>query len=137
MYSENTMNFTPNSNRITISIYGKRNAGKSSLLNALAEQEISIVSNVAGTTTDPVKKAMELIPVGPVLFIDTAGIDDEGELGALRMKKSIETARRTDIALYVMDITDIDEDSLNSMVHNFNKYSIPNIHDMNKIDEVR
>jgi small GTP-binding protein len=125
MYSENTMNSTPNSNRITISIYGKRNAGKSSLLNALAEQEISIVSNVAGTTTDPVKKAMELIPVGPVLFIDTAGIDDEGKLGALRMKKSIETARRTDIALYVMDITDIDEDSLNSMVHNFNKYSIP------------
>ncbi len=136
MYSENTMNSTPNSNRITISIYGKRNAGKSSLLNALAEQEISIVSNVAGTTTDPVKKAMELIPIGPVLFIDTAGIDDEGELGALRMKKSIETARRTDIALYVMDITDIDEDSLNSMVHNFNKYSIPYILVMNKIDEV-
>ena len=99
----------------TISIYGKRNAGKSSLLNAITEQEVSIVSSIEGTTTDPVKKSMELTPVGPVVFIDTAGIDDEGELGNLRIKKSLDTARRTNIAIYVMDILDIDKEYLNNM----------------------
>ena len=128
------MNSTPNSNRIVISIYGKRNSGKSSLLNALTGQEVSIVSPVKGTTTDPVKKAMELNPVGPVLFIDTAGIDDEGDLGNLRIKKSIDTARRTNIALYVMDGEDIDEESYENMGLIFRKYNIPYILVINKID---
>lgn len=128
------MNNTPNSNRIVISIYGKRNAGKSSLLNALTEQEVSIVSPVSGTTTDPVKKSMELNPVGPVLFIDTAGIDDKGDLGNLRIKKSLETARRTTIALYIMDGKYIDEKSFGNMELIFRKYNIPYILVINKID---
>lgn len=130
------MNTTPNSNRITITIYGKRNAGKSSLLNSISGQEVSIVSEVKGTTTDPVKKAMELIPVGPVLFIDTAGIDDEGTLGSLRIKRSLEVGRRTNLAIYVMDITDLDEDSFNTMKKHFDKYNIPYILVINKIDKV-
>ncbi len=130
------MNATPNSNRITITIYGKRNAGKSSLLNSISGQEVSIVSEVKGTTTDPVKKAMELIPVGPVLFIDTAGIDDEGTLGSLRIKRSLEVGRRTNLAIYVMDITDLDEDSFNTMKKHFDKYNIPYILVINKIDKV-
>ena len=130
------MNNTPNSNRITISIYGKRNAGKSSLLNTITGQEISIVSPVKGTTTDPVKKAMELIPIGPVMFIDTAGLDDEGELGELRIKRSLDTARRTNIAIYVMDVQDIDEAALSNMESLFKKYNIPYILVMNKIDMV-
>lgn len=130
------MNTTPNSNRITITIYGKRNAGKSSLLNSITGQEVSIVSEVKGTTTDPVKKAMELIPVGPVLFIDTAGIDDEGTLGSLRIKRSLEVGRRTNLAIYVMDITDLDEDSFNTMKKHFDKYNIPYILVINKIDKV-
>lgn len=130
------MNTTPNSNRITITIYGKRNAGKSSLLNSITGQEVSIVSEVKGTTTDPVKKAMELIPVGPVLFIDTAGIDDEGTLGSLRIKRSLEVGRRTNLAIYVMDITDLDEDSFNTMKKHFEKYNIPYILVINKIDKV-
>ena len=120
----------------TISIYGKRNAGKSSLLNAITEQEVSIVSSIKGTTTDPVKKSMELTPVGPVVFIDTAGIDDEGELGNLRIKKSLDTARRTNIAIYVMDILDIDKEYLNNMELLFKKYNIPYILVINKIDMV-
>lgn len=120
----------------TISIYGKRNAGKSSLLNAITEQEVSIVSSIEGTTTDPVKKSIELTPVGPVVFIDTAGIDDEGELGNLRIKKSLDTARRTNIAIYVMDILDIDKEYLNNMELLFKKYNIPYILVINKIDMV-
>lgn len=120
----------------TISIYGKRNSGKSSLLNAITEQEVSIVSSIKGTTTDPVKKSMELNPIGPVIFIDTAGIDDEGELGNLRIKKSLDTARRTNIAIYIMDIMDIDRNSLINMELLFTKYNIPYILVMNKIDMV-
>lgn len=128
------MNNTPNSNRIVISIYGKRNSGKSSLLNSLTNQEISIVSSIKGTTTDPVKKAMELNPVGPVLFIDTAGIDDEGSLGELRIRKSLDTARRTNIGLYVMDANDIDNEAYEKMKSIFKKYNIPYILVINKID---
>lgn len=120
----------------TISIYGKRNSGKSSLLNAITEQEISIVSSTKGTTTDPVKKSMELNPVGPVVFIDTAGIDDEGELGNLRIKKSLDTARRTNIAIYVMDVMDVDRNALSSMKLLFKKYNIPYILVINKIDMI-
>ncbi len=96
------MNNTPKSNRLHIGIFGRRNAGKSSLLNALTRQHVSIVSDVAGTTTDPVEKPMELQPLGPVLFIDTAGVDDEGALGELRAEKSRGVLDRTDIALVVV-----------------------------------
>ena len=81
------MNNTPNSNRKHIAVFGKTNAGKSSLVNSILGQNVSLVSDIAGTTTDPVLKAMELIPLGPVLFIDTAGLDDKSELGELRVKK--------------------------------------------------
>ena len=84
------MSETPLSERTHIAIFGRRNAGKSSLINALTGQDVALVSPVMGTTTDPVYKAMELLPLGPVVFIDTAVLDDEGELGELRMKKSIE-----------------------------------------------
>ena len=83
----NDMNATPIANRFTIGLFGRRNAGKSSLINALTGQSIAVTSDVAGTTTDPVYKTMELLPIGPVVFIDTAGLDDTGELGQLRVSK--------------------------------------------------
>ena len=97
------LNETPSSNRVHIGIFGKRNAGKSSVMNALTNQSIAIVSDVLGTTTDPVLKAMELLPIGPVVMIDTPGIDDEGELGALRVRKSYQMLNKTDIAVAVID----------------------------------
>lgn len=81
-----SLNETPRGSRLHIAIFGRRNAGKSSLINALANQEVAIVSSVPGTTTDPVYKTMEILPLGPVVLIDTAGIDDVGELGSLRIK---------------------------------------------------
>ena len=95
------MQNTPKGMRLQIGVFGARNAGKSSLLNRLAGQQISIVSDVAGTTTDPIEKAMELQPVGPVLLIDTAGLDDEGALGEMRVEKSRKVLERTDLALIV------------------------------------
>jgi len=92
---------TPKANRLHIAIFGKRNAGKSSLINAITGQEIALVSEYAGTTTDPVYKAMELLPIGPVVMIDTAGLDDEGEIGELRVKKTKEVMDKTDLALLV------------------------------------
>lgn len=97
------MNNTPGGERIHISFFGKRNAGKSSVLNAVTGQELAVVSNVKGTTTDPVVKAMELLPLGPVTMIDTPGIDDEGELGSLRVKKSYQILNKTDVAVLVVD----------------------------------
>lgn len=94
---------TPKGMRLHIGLFGRRNVGKSSLLNALTRQNVSIVSDDAGTTTDPVEKAMELLPLGPVLFIDTAGVDDEGALGALRIEKTRLTFDRTDLALIVAE----------------------------------
>lgn len=99
------MNSTPSSERVHIGIFGKRNAGKSSVINALTGQNLAIVSEVKGTTTDPVSKAMELLPLGPVVMIDTPGIDDEGELGSLRVKKSYQVLNKTDIAVLVVDGT--------------------------------
>jgi [FeFe] hydrogenase H-cluster maturation GTPase HydF len=95
------MRRTPKGNRLHIGLFGRRNAGKSSLLNAMTRQEVSIVSDVAGTTTDPVEKPMELLPLGPVLFIDTAGIDDCGALGDLRVEKTRQVFERTDVAIMV------------------------------------
>ena len=97
------MNTTPNANRKHIGIYGNTNSGKSSLMNTILGQEISLVSNVEGTTTDPVKKAMELLPVGPVVIIDTPGFDDEGGLGELRVKKTKEVLSKVDIAILVTE----------------------------------
>lgn len=97
------MQKTPKSMRIHIGIFGRRNVGKSSLLNAITRQQTAIVSSVAGTTTDPVEKPMELLPLGPVLFIDTAGIDDEGALGELRVQKTRQVLDRTDVGVLVAE----------------------------------
>lgn len=105
-----SMENTPRSNRIHIGIFGKRNSGKSSLINALTGQEIAVVSDFAGTTTDPVYKAMEIHGLGASVFIDTAGLDDEGELGALRIKQTMRAMERTDIALIVCTNDQIDQE---------------------------
>ncbi len=100
-----SLNNTPKSDRIHIGIFGKRNAGKSSIINAITGQDLAVVSDVMGTTTDPVQKAMELLPLGPVMVIDTPGIDDEGELGQKRVEKSYQVLNKTDIAVLVVDGT--------------------------------
>lgn len=99
------LNETPKGERLHIAFFGKRNAGKSSLINAFTGQELSIVSDTKGTTTDPVLKAMELLPLGPVMIIDTPGIDDEGELGSLRVQKAMQVIRKTDVMVIVTDCT--------------------------------
>lgn len=99
------LNETPKGERLHIAFFGKRNAGKSSLINAFTGQELSIVSDTKGTTTDPVLKAMELLPLGPVMIIDTPGIDDEGELGSLRVQKAMQVIRKTDVMVIVADCT--------------------------------
>ncbi len=98
-----SLNNTPSAERIHIAFFGRRNAGKSSVVNAVTGQNLAIVSDVAGTTTDPVSKAMELLPLGPVVIIDTPGIDDEGELGALRVRRSYQVLNKTDVAVLVID----------------------------------
>ena len=97
------LNQTPSANRVHIGFFGKRNAGKSSLVNAVTGQSLSIVSETKGTTTDPVHKAMEMLPLGPVVIIDTPGIDDEGELGSLRVHRSYQVLNKTDIAILTVD----------------------------------
>src|SRR5271157_5619348 len=97
------MQKTPNNLRCHIGIFGRRNVGKSSILNALTGQNVSIVSDIAGTTTDPVEKPMELLPLGPVLFIDTAGIDDQGSLGELRIERTRKVFDHVDLAIVVTD----------------------------------
>ena len=100
-----SLNETVSAERVHIAFFGKRNAGKSSLVNAFTGQNLAVVSDVKGTTTDPVKKAMELLPIGPVMIIDTPGFDDEGALGELRVKKTREVLAKTDVALLVVDAT--------------------------------
>ncbi|MGI6450724.1 MAG: [FeFe] hydrogenase H-cluster maturation GTPase HydF [Desulfitobacteriia bacterium] len=97
------LNETPSANRIHIGFFGKRNSGKSSLVNAVTGQDLAVVSDIKGTTTDPVSKSMELLPLGPVMIIDTPGIDDEGALGELRVKKSRQVLNKTDVAVLVID----------------------------------
>ena len=101
-----SLNDTPSAERLHIGIFGKRNAGKSSIINAITGQDLAIVSEIKGTTTDPVYKAMELLPLGPVVMIDTPGLDDEGELGAMRVRKSYQVLNKTDIALVIVDAAD-------------------------------
>ena len=99
----NSLNTTTSADRIHIGFFGMRNAGKSSLVNAVTGQALSVVSDVAGTTTDPVKKAMELLPLGPVVIIDTPGLDDEGALGEMRVQKAREVLATVHIAVLVVD----------------------------------
>ncbi len=127
------MQATPKSNRLHIGIFGKRNVGKSSLINKLTNQDISIVSDIAGTTTDSVEKSMEFLPLGPVVFIDTAGVDDVGVLGEQRIQKTQKVFDRTDIAVIVCDYegwSNYDIDLFNE----FNKRSIPVVAVVNKQD---
>lgn len=128
------MNTTPNSNRKHIGIYGNTNSGKSSLMNTILGQDISLVSSVEGTTTDPVQKSMELIPYGPVLFIDTAGLEDKTELGSIRIKKSYEFLKRLDLALYVVDVKNPDLDTYKIWKREAAKYNVDHIVVINKID---
>lgn len=128
------MNITPNANRKHIGIYGNTNSGKSSLMNKILGQEVSLVSSVEGTTTDPVQKAMELIPFGPILLIDTAGLEDKSELGSVRIKKSYEYLKRLDFAIYVVDGKHIDFDTYKVWKKEANKYNVKHIVVVNKID---
>ena len=133
------MNDTPNSNRTHIAIFGRRNAGKSSIINAMANQNVAIVSDNAGTTTDPVKKAIEINKIGACVIVDTAGFDDEGELGLLRIEKTKKIAETTDIALLVFDCgtKNIEnEDYLLELKwkNKLSEFGIPIIAVINKID---
>lgn len=128
------MNNTPASDRVHIGFFGKRNAGKSSVLNAVTGQDLAVVSDVRGTTTDPVYKAMELLPLGPVMMIDTPGIDDEGELGSLRVRKSYQVLNKTDVAVLVVDgclgLSPEDE----ALLEKISEKKIPCVVAMNKSD---
>jgi len=129
------MQGTPNSNRLHIAIFGKRNVGKSSLINALTAQDIALVSDMAGTTTDPVYKAMELLPIGPVVIIDTAGLDDKGEIGELRIKKTKEVMDKTDLALLVIDGDDSDLLLESEWYKDLKTRKIPVVGVINKVDK--
>lgn len=120
-----SLNSTPSADRVHIGIFGRRNAGKSSLINALTGQSLAIVSEVAGTTTDPVSKAMELLPLGPVVMIDTAGLDDVGDLGALRVKKTYQVLNKTDIALLVVSAADGMTDEDRGMLERIKEKQLP------------
>ncbi|OSA65715.1 [FeFe] hydrogenase H-cluster maturation GTPase HydF [Clostridium botulinum] len=128
------MNTTPNANRIHITFIGKTNSGKSSLMNAIIGQDISIVSPIEGTTTDPVSKSMELIPLGPVLFTDTAGLEDNTELGKVRIEKTLNTLLKTDFAIYVMSAKDIDINLYKKTINKFKEQNISYITVINKMD---
>ena len=127
-----SLNSTPGGERIHIGIFGRRNAGKSSLINAITGQELAVVSDTAGTTTDPVSKAMELLPLGPVMITDTPGLDDEGDLGGMRVKKSYQVLFKTDIALLVVDSTKGISDFDTAILEKLKKQNIPCITVMNK-----
>lgn len=130
-----SLNATPMGNRFTIGLFGRRNAGKSSLINAVTGQTVAITSEIPGTTTDPVYKTMELLPIGPVVFIDTAGLDDTGLLGDLRIEKTYEVLRKCNLAIIVADIesgiTDFETDFIDELI----RRKIPCICVMNKCDK--
>lgn len=127
-----SLNETPRANQLHIGIFGKRNSGKSSLINALTGQSIALVSNVAGTTTDPVYKSMEIYGIGPCVLIDTAGFDDEGELGLMRVEKTKGAAQKTDIALIVCTDDEIEEEL--AWIKHFQESKTPVVVIVNKID---
>lgn len=128
------MNETPSADRVHIGFLGRRNVGKSSIVNKVTGQELAVVSDVKGTTTDPVSKAMELLPMGPVVIIDTPGIDDEGHLGELRVRKAKQVLNRVDVAVLVVDATvgktSVDEE----LIHIFKEKEIPYLVVYNKAD---
>ena len=130
----NNLNQTASADRIHIGFFGLRNAGKSSLVNAVTGQSLSVVSDVAGTTTDPVKKAMELLPLGPVVIIDTPGLDDEGMLGELRVQKAREVLATVHIAVLVVDATRGMTEQDNTLVSLFEERKLPYLVVMNKCD---
>lgn len=128
------INKSPRGVRLHIAFFGKSNVGKSSLINALTGQDLAIVSPVPGTTTDPVYKAMEILPLGPCELIDTAGLDDHSELGHLRVKKSLEVLRKTDIAVFVADATQIVDAEDEKIIAAIRSQKIPLIIAVNKAD---
>lgn len=128
------LNDTPSANRIHIGFFGRRNAGKSSLVNAVTGQELAVVSDIAGTTTDPVYKAMELLPLGPVMIIDTAGFDDEGELGELRIKKTKQVLNKTDVAVLTVSAEVGFSDFDRELLELFQKKDLPYAVAINKSD---
>ena len=129
-----SLNEKVSAERLHIAFFGLRNAGKSSVVNAVTNQELSVVSDVKGTTTDPVKKAMELLPIGPVVIVDTAGIDDEGDLGELRVEKTRKILNKTDIAILVVDAAKGKQDEDLKLIEDFKKRKIPYIIAFNKCD---
>lgn len=129
-----SMNDTPSGERTHIGFFGKRNAGKSSIVNAVTGQELSVVSDIKGTTTDPVYKAMELLPLGPVMIIDTPGFDDTGKLGELRIKKTNQILNRTDIAVLIIDSSEGKSETDEELITLFKEKSIPYLIVWNKSD---
>ena len=129
-----SLNNTPSSERVHIGIFGKRNAGKSSLINAVTSQNLAIVSDIKGTTTDPVMKAMELLPLGPVVLIDTPGLDDSGELGLMRIQKAHQALNRCDIAVLVIDALEGITPEDGKILEKIQKKQIPCIRAINKCD---
>lgn len=132
-----SLNDSPKGERVHIALFGKRNAGKSSIINALTGQQLAVVSDVKGTTTDPVYKAMELLPLGPVVFIDTPGLDDEGELGKLRVEKAQEVLRKTDLALLVIDGAEDASAEDDALLAQLKARKIPYLVVVNKLDLVK
>ncbi len=131
-----SLNDTPSGERLRISFFGKRNAGKSSLVNAVTGQELAVVSDTLGTTTDPVSKAMELLPLGPVVITDTPGFDDSGELGELRVRKTKQILNKTDIAVLVTDASRALDASEQELIDIFKNKNIPFVVVKNKMDLV-
>lgn len=129
-----SLNTTPSGERLHIGFFGMRNAGKSSVVNAVTNQHLSVVSDVAGTTTDPVRKAMELLPLGPVVIIDTPGLDDEGQLGKLRVKRAVDTLAHTDIAVLVVDAQKGKSEQDTELLNEFANRRLPHIVVYNKAD---
>ena len=130
------MNKTPVANRVCIGFFGKRNSGKSSLINAVTGQSLAVVSEVPGTTTDPVYKTMELLPVGPVVLADTAGIDDEGMLGTLRVDKTYDVLKKTDVAVLVVDGQQEISEEERKLIRQFTERNIPFLVAVNKADAI-
>ena len=128
------LNSTPSANRVHIGFFGRRNAGKSSVVNAVTGQELAVVSDTKGTTTDPVYKSMELLPIGPVMIIDTPGFDDEGALGELRVRKTKQVLNKTDIAVLVVDATEGKKQCDEELIRIFKEKEIPYIIVNNKAD---
>lgn len=131
-----SLNSTPQGERVHIGIFGKRNAGKSSIINAITGQNLAIVSDIMGTTTDPVSKAMELLPLGPVIITDTPGLDDSGDLGELRMSKSFQVLNKTDIAILIVDGTKGQTREDQDILHLIQEKEIPYLIVYNKMDMI-